>query len=111
MSWKATGDRRRYLRFEVLGALSASLAATETFRVLNLGVRGALVEAPVPLKADGHYSMRFVLHSHVSDVQVRIRRVSEVLREAARTRYLIALEFVTLSTEAEETIGRLVALT
>ncbi len=111
MSWKITGDRRRYLRFDVLGALQASLASTETLRVLNLGVRGALVEAPLPLTADTHYSMRFVLHSHVSDVLVRIRRVTEVQRDAHRARYLIGLEFLSLSTEAEETIGRLVAIT
>jgi c-di-GMP-binding flagellar brake protein YcgR len=111
MSWKTTGDRRRSLRFDVLGALSASLSSTETLRVLNLGVCGALVEAPLPLQADGHYSMRFVLHSHVSDVKVRIRRVTEVRREASSARYLIGLEFLALSTEAEETIGRLVAMT
>ena len=111
MSWKITGDRRRHLRFDVLGALSASCFSTETLRVLNLGVRGALVEAPLPLKADAHYSMRFVLHSHVSDVLVRIRRVTEIQREATSARYLIGLEFLALSTEAEETIGRLVAMT
>jgi hypothetical protein len=110
-SRKVTGDRRRYLRFDVLGALSASLSSTETLRVLNLGVRGALVEAAMPLQADTHYSMRFVLHSHISDVLVRIRRVTEVQREASSAKYLIGLEFLTLSTEAEETIGRLVAVT
>jgi hypothetical protein len=110
MSWKITGDRRRNLRFDVLGALSASLCSTETLRVLNVGMRGALVEAPLPLQADAHYSMRFVLHSHVSDVLVRIRRVTEIQREATKIRYLIGLEFLALSTEAEETIGRLVAM-
>ena len=110
MSWKITGDRRCSLRFDVLGALKASLFSTETLRVLNLGVRGALVEAPLPLKADAHYAMRFVLHSHVSDVLVRIRRV-EIQREANSARYLIGVEFLALSTEAEETIGRLVAMT
>ena len=111
MSWKITGDRRRTLRFDVLGALSASLVSTETLRVLNLGVQGALVEAPLPLRADAHYSMRFVLHSHVSDVLVRIRRVTEIQREATCAIYLIGLEFLALSAEAEETIGRLVAMT
>jgi c-di-GMP-binding flagellar brake protein YcgR len=106
-----TGDRRRQLRFEVLGALSASLLSTENLRVLNLGVTGALVEAPLPLDADAQYSMRFVLHSHVSDVMVRIRRVTEIDRRANTARYLIGLEFLALSAEAEETISRLVAMT
>jgi PilZ domain len=111
MSWRMTGNRRRSLRFDVLGALTASLFSTETLRVLNLGIRGALVEAPLPLQPDTHYSMRFVLHSHVSDVMVRIRRVTEIERRATTARYLIGLEFLALSAEAEETIGRLVAMT
>jgi hypothetical protein len=110
MSWRITGDRRRFLRFDVFGALSASLSSTETLRIVNLGVRGALVEAPLPLETDAQYAMRFVLDSHVSDVRVRVRRVTEIQRDSHRVRYLIGLEFLRLSTEAEESIGRLVAL-
>jgi hypothetical protein len=54
--------------------------------------------------------MRFVLDTHVSDVRVRVRRVTEIQQETHRARYLIGLEFLRLSTEAEESIGRLVAL-
>jgi hypothetical protein len=108
-SWKRIGDRRNYLRFDVLGTLSASLFATETLRVMNLGISGALVEATRPLQADADYPMRFVIDSHVSDVTVRIRRVTEVSRDTATAMYLIGLEFLSLSDEAKESIGRLVA--
>jgi len=108
-SWKRIGDRRNYLRFDVLGTLSASLFATETLRVMNLGVSGALVEATRPLQADADYPMRFVIDSHVSDVTVRIRRVTEISRDTAAAMYLIGLEFLSLSDEARESIGRLVA--
>jgi hypothetical protein len=108
-AWKRIGDRRDYLRFDVLGTLPGSLFATETLRVINLGISGALVEAARPLQADADYPMRFVIDSHVSDVTVRIRRVTEISRDTATAMYLIGLEFLTLSDEARESISRFVA--
>lgn len=104
------GDRREHLRFEVLGALTASLLSTETLRVLNLGLSGALVEGAVALQANTEYAMRLVLETHVSDVQVRVRRVTEIGQDPETMRYLIGLEFLAMSRDAEETIGRLVLL-
>jgi hypothetical protein len=97
------------VRFEVLGNLSGSVWATETLRVLNLGPRGALVEAALPLPDNTELSMRLVLESHVSDVKARIRRVTETGGDSTPLTYLIGLEFLKLSAEAEESIGRLIA--
>jgi hypothetical protein len=105
------GDRRSYLRFDVVGTMTSSLSATDTLRLMNVGVCGALVEAPRPLQTDADYPMRFFMDAHVSDVMVRIRRVTEVSRDTASAMYLIGLEFLSLSEEARDTIGRLVTAT
>jgi c-di-GMP-binding flagellar brake protein YcgR len=103
------GDRRTHMRFEVLGMMSASLLSTETLRVLNLGVSGALVEGALPLPPNAEYRMQLVLESHVSEATVKIRRVTEIGREAGSLRYRIGLEFLAISSEAEEAISRIVA--
>jgi hypothetical protein len=102
------GDRRAHLRFEVMGMLSASLLSTETLRVLNLATSGALVEGALPLPPNAEYKMQLVLESHVSEATVKIRRVTEVGRDAGSVRYRIGLEFLAISPEAEEAIQRLV---
>ena len=102
------GDRRAHLRFEVLGMLSASLLSTETLRVLNLGASGALVEGALPLPPNAEYRMQLVLETHVSEATVKIRRVTEIGRESGSLRYRIGLEFLALSSEAEEAITRIV---
>jgi hypothetical protein len=104
------GDRREHLRFEVIGALTASMLSTETLRVLNLGPTGALVEGAVALQANAEYAMRLILETHISEVQVRVRRVMPIGQDPETVRYLIGLEFMRLTREAEETIGRLILL-
>jgi hypothetical protein len=103
------GDRRAHLRFEVMGLLTASLLSTETLRVRNLGVSGALVEGALPLAPNAEYRMQLVLESHVSEATVKIRRVSEVGHESGSVRYRIGLEFLAISPEAEGVIQGIVA--
>jgi hypothetical protein len=108
MSGKRIGDRRRYLRFDVIGGMAASVASTQTLRVVNVAATGALVEASLPLEADVTYPMRFVIDSHVSELTARVRRVTEIGDSAPAT-FLIGLEFLNLSDDARERIGQLVA--
>lgn len=109
MSPAPLGDRRAHLRFEAMGMMSAVLLSTETVRVLNLGVSGALVEGGVPLRPNAEYRMQLVLESHVSEATVKIRRVAEIGRESGSLRYRIGVEFLAISPEAEEVINRIVS--
>jgi c-di-GMP-binding flagellar brake protein YcgR len=102
------GHRRAHLRFEVLGAMSASLLSTETLQVVNLGASGALVEGPLPLSANAEYRMQLVLESHVSEVTAKVRRVIAVARDLGAVRYRIGLEFLSISPEAEDAINQIV---
>src|SRR5688500_1881331 len=109
MPWAHMGDRRAHLRFEVMGLMSASLLSNETLRVLNLGASGALVEGALPLPPNAEYRMQLVLESHVSEATVKVRRVTEIGRESGTPpRYRIGLEFLTISSEAEDVIDRIV---
>jgi c-di-GMP-binding flagellar brake protein YcgR len=104
------GHRRAHLRFEVLGAMSASLLSTETLQVLNLGASGALVEGALPLPPNAEYRMQLVLESHVSELTVKVRRVTAVARDTGVVRYRIGLEFLAISPEAEDMIVQVVTL-
>jgi hypothetical protein len=88
--------------------MSASLLSTESLQIVNLGASGALVEAPLPLPQNAEYRMQLVLEGHVSEVTVKVRRVSTVGREPGDVRYRIGLEFLTISAEAEEVIRQIV---
>ena len=103
------GDRRAHLRFEVIGMMSAALLSTETLRVMNLGVSGALVEGALPLRQNAEYRMQLVLENHVSEATVKIRRVTEVPGESGSLHYRIGLEFLAIAPEAEEVINRIVS--
>ena len=103
------GDRRAHLRYEVMGLLSATLLSTERLHVVNLGVSGALVESVLPLRQNAEYRMQLVLENHVSEATVKIRRVTEIGRDAGPPHYRIGLEFLAISPEAEEVITRIVS--
>ena len=102
------GHRRAHLRFEVMGSMAASLLATETLQVVNLGVSGALVEGARPLSVNAEYTMQLVLESQVSEVTVKVRRVSALAADAGSARYRIGLEFLTITAEAEDVITQIV---
>jgi hypothetical protein len=88
--------RRAHLRFEVLGTMSASILSTETLQVVNLGISGALVESALPLPPNAEYQMQLVLEGHVSDVTVKVRRVTTAVGDNGVLRYRVGLEFLAI---------------
>ena len=104
------GFRRTHQRFEVLGTMAATVVSTEALRVLNIGASGALVDAELPLPLNAEYRMQLVVASNVIDATVKVRRVLEQRRHSEPARYLIGLEFLELSNDAQDVINRLVAM-
>ena len=82
--------------------------STEQLHVVNLGARGALVEAALPLPINAEYRMQLVLEGDVTQATVKIRRVV-VVGDTRPPRYHIGLEFLSMSSDAEEMIQRLLA--
>ena len=100
--------RRAHLRFEVVGSMPGSLVSTQTLHVLNLGVSGLLVEAGCALPEYAEYQVQLVLEQHVSEATVKVRRVLEVRSQPGEPpRYQIGLEFLSITSEAEDEINRL----
>lgn len=108
MITRRNGDRREHLRFQVVGALSASVLSAEPLEILNLGTSGALVEGPAPLAVNAEYRMQAVLPGHVSDVTVKVRRIGLVNRSDGATRFQMGVEFLGIPEDVEQAIARLV---
>lgn len=109
MKSERIGDRRAEVRFQVVGTMPASLQATDSLRVVNLGVAGALVEGPVPLTENAEYRMQLVLPGHVAEVLARVRRIAVVRPSPGVVAYRIGLEFLGVSADGREFIGDFVA--
>lgn len=102
------GDRRKTARFDVLGRLALSVFSSERLRLLNIGRLGALVESTVPLTDGSMHSMRLTVDLDVADITARVRRVVQVSGHTGLM-YLIGLEFLTPSADAEALIDRLMS--
>jgi hypothetical protein len=101
--------RRAHLRFEVMGAMAGAVVSTQTLQVVNLGASGALVEASCPLPENAEYLMQLVLERHVSEANVKVRRVTELRpADGIGRRYRMGLEFLSITPEAEDEINRMV---
>jgi len=88
--------------------MPGAVAATETLQVVNLGVSGVLVESAWPLPEFAEFRVQLVLEGHVSEATVKVRRVAPVRSQAGDTKYQIGLEFLSITTEAEDEINRLI---
>jgi hypothetical protein len=97
------------VRFEVVGTMRGAVVSSQTLQVVNLGASGALVEATCPLAENAEYRMQLVLERHVSEATVKVRRVVELrTADGIGRRYLMGLEFLAISPEAEDEINRIV---
>jgi hypothetical protein len=96
---KSLGDRRESVRFDVFGELWASLDLSERVTLRNIAADGLLIEARL---TPGLRSMR------VAQIRLReggpevhgIVRHMRAIGDATEERYLVGLEFVSVSSEA-----------
>ena len=84
-------DRRRGLRFEIVGRLSGSVATVEPVTVLNICAAGALIEAPFTLALNSWHSIRLGAEATFGALDARVCHVAAA---KSPSRYLIGLEFV-----------------
>ena len=100
------GDRRSKPRFEIVGDLWGSIDATASLLVQNLGRGGALLESPLPLAPESVHWVTALAEDQPHLVQIRVRHSRAVALPAGPPRFLIGVEFVTLSPGIEEAIVR-----
>jgi hypothetical protein len=103
------GDRRRDLRFEIIGQLWGSLETVEPLPLRNVGRGGALVESRLPLASDSVHGVRLAYDAHTTTIQARVCHVTPIVSPEGTERYLLGLEFLEPESAALEQIDNLVA--
>ncbi len=101
---RPANDRRRDLRYEIVGRLAGSLEAIETLPIVNLSRGGVCVRSARPLPVESTNAARLVVEDRTFDFHVRVRHVQEAEASEAGDRYLMGLEFVGVAPDALEDI-------
>lgn len=101
------GDRRSWVRFEVVGALAGALETVERAPILNISPTGILVSSSVTPVVDSRSIIRLMLGTEEVTVDARVCHF-HVVEEARGARYLVGLEFLSSSPRLERAINQLV---
>jgi len=96
------GDRRGEMRYEIIGDLWATLIATQSMAVVDLGRGGMLVESPVPLAIGSTQRLRLNIGDETSDVTAVVRHTRTTPRVPAA--HMVGLQFVDLTADARRQI-------
>lgn len=102
------GDRRSWVRFEVLGALGGVVEFTEQATIVDLSRMGMLVASSVAPAVDSRLILRLLLRGEEMSVDARVRHCRVVAR-ANGSQYLVGLEFLSSSPRLERAIDYAVA--
>lgn len=102
------GDRRECARFEVAGHLWVALGVDQRVVIRNIGSGGALLEARLPPGLRSIRSAQIALSESGPEVIVSVRHVSPMTTLPDDDRFLLGVEFISVSPEARVDIDRLV---
>src|SRR5262245_36600303 len=105
---RAPGDRRSRVRYEVFGAFWGTFDAGEAVRVHNLSRHGALLEAHQPLAVESIQSVCLMLDGQPALADARVRYVKPA-QSFMPDRYLVGVEFLSMSTAFYDAVERLMA--
>jgi hypothetical protein len=94
------------VRFEVVGAFWGSFDGGESARVHDLSHFGALIEAPQPLVVESTQSVCLLFDGQPAVAEARVRHLTE-LPTPAGARYLVGVEFISMSTAFHDAVDRL----
>ena len=103
-----TSDRRRSPRVDLLAVLQGHVVTLdEQVGVRQLSLLGMTVETTAPLSPRLQHDFRISFGSSATTVHGRVVH-SRVVVEGDRVTYLAGVEFVDISAEALESIGRII---
>jgi hypothetical protein len=102
------GDRRRDLRFEIIGQLWGSLETVEPLPLRNVARGGALVESRLPLASETVHNVRLAYEAHTTTIAARVCHVTPIVSPDGTERYLVGLQFLEPDSAAIEQIDNLV---
>jgi len=101
-------DRRVQPRFEVVGDLWGTLDIPEPLPVVNIGTGGALIEADRPWAVGAVHSIVMANGEEVGRARICVRHVKQL--DASVPRFLIGVEFLSISPALAEQVTRWLAL-
>ena len=87
-------DRRKQPRFEIVGQLWGTMETVLRLPILNVGLKGALIESHGPLAIDSIHCLAWDAEGHETSAKVKVRRIQRASGPAGEPRCLIAVEFV-----------------
>ena len=105
---RAPGDRRSRVRYEVFGAFWGTFDAGDAVRVHNLSREGALIEAHQPLAVESVQSVCLMLDGQPALADARVRHLKP-LPSMDRDKYLVGVEFLSMTSAFHDAVERLVA--
>jgi hypothetical protein len=96
------------LRFEAFGAFWGTFDVGDTVRVRNLTHHGALIEARRPLAVESVQALSLMLDGQLAIADARVRHVADA-HTLSGLRYLVGVEFVTMSSTFHDLIDQLIS--
>jgi hypothetical protein len=105
---RAPGDRRARVRYEVFGPFWGTFDAGNPVCVHNLSHQGALIEADQPLAVESVQSVCLILDGQPALADARVRHLKPV-PSSAHEKYLVGVEFLSMTTAFQDAVDRLMA--
>jgi hypothetical protein len=104
------GDRRQKPRFEIVGELGGTLDTVVTLPLRDAGRGGVLADSPVALTVGALHRITFVSEGVHTPAHVAVRHVRPTTLSTGEQRFLIGLEFASLTPALTELIDRWIVL-
>jgi hypothetical protein len=102
---RTPGDRRRRARFEVVGPFWGTLNIAAPMRIRDLTTTGALLETDQPIVVESLRSVALEFNGERATCAAQVRHIRAL--DGRRDRYLVGIEFVSMSQAFREAVDRL----
>ena len=87
-------DRRKQPRFEIVGQLWGTMETVLRLPILNVGLKGALLESHAPLPVDSVHHLVWDAEGYETSAKVKVRRIQRVGGLAGEPCFVIGVEFI-----------------
>jgi hypothetical protein len=102
------GDRRGYLRYQVVGDLWASIEIHDDVVVRNVASGGALLETTLSPTVPAIRAAYLTLPDDGPELMVAVRHVTPLNLPLGGSRWLLGVEFIRVDSQAREAIDTFV---
>jgi PilZ domain len=101
-------DRRKHVRYEVIGVLRGTLEMSEPVRIQNVTGDGALLETSTPVAVGATQSIQMAVGGQSTRITCRVRHVTPV-SQSPNPQYSVGVEFVSPPEALSVSVANLIA--